>query len=141
MSVRLIRSLSDAQLGTFSKVRVMLYLITARKRSLRRFCLYACLSVILFMVGGLYPSMPCRYPGPHPGGKLRGLALGDLQSHTQEGGLKAHTRGVVSRPTPGGCVFQHALRQTPPPADSYCCGQYASYWNAFLCKKKFILSN
>ena len=32
--------------------------------------------------------------------------------------------------SPGGGV-QHALRQTPP-ADGYCCGQYASYWNAFL---------
>ena len=29
-------------------------------------------------------------------------------------------------------VSQHALRQTLPPSDSYCCGQYASYWNAFL---------
>ena len=27
-------------------------------------------------------------------------------------------------------VSQHALRQTP--SDSYYCGQYASYWNAFL---------
>ena len=24
------------------------------------------------------------------------------------------------------------LGQTPPPADGYCCGRYASYWNAFL---------
>ena len=46
----------------------------------------------------------------------------------------------VSRPMPGGVwcpgsalrgVSQHALRQTPP-ADGYYCGQYASYWNAFL---------
>ena len=34
--------------------------------------------------GGWYPSMPCRFPGPHPGG---GEVEGDL------GG------GVVSRPT------------------------------------------
>ena len=30
-----------------------------------------------------------------------------------------------------GVVSQHALRQTPL-ADGYCCGRYASYWNAFL---------
>ena len=48
--------------------------------------------------------------------------------------------GRVPRPRPGGmsrprrCVSNHALRQTPPPpADGYCCGRYASYWNAFLC--------
>ena len=26
----------------------------------------------------------------------------------------------------------------PPPADGYCCGMYASYWNAFLFKYCFI---
>ena len=58
-----------------------------------------------------------RSPGPHPGGRLRGLAGVGLQAHN-----------------PGG-VSQHALRQTtPPPADGYCCGRYASYWNAFLLK-------
>ena len=29
----------------------------------------------------------------------------------------------------GGCVSQHVLRQTPPPADGYCCGRYAFYYN------------
>ena len=69
--------------------------------------------------------MPCRgSPGPHPGGKLRGLARGvrGLQAHTWgEGVLQAHT-WVVSRPTPRGIfkgphmggVSHHALRQTPP---------------------------
>ena len=32
----------------------------------------------------------------------------------------------------GGGVSQHTLNQTPPPADGYCWGRYASYWNAFL---------
>ena len=39
--------------------------------------------------------MPCSgggSPGPHPGGKLRGLAGGGLQAHT--------LGGEVSRPTP-----------------------------------------
>ena len=89
---------------------------TARKRSLRRLCFYTCLSV---HTGGWYPSMHCRSPGPHPGGKLRGLAWGGggspgphlggklrglawggLQAHTCRG-LQAHIWGV-SRSTPGG---------------------------------------
>ena len=40
--------------------------------------------------------MPCRFPGPHSGGRLRGLV-----------------GGGISRPTPGGGVSQHALRQSP----------------------------
>ena len=71
---------------------------------------------------GWYPSMPCTFPGPHPGGKLRGiwlvggvsrptpkgeverdLARRGLQAHTQggswggssQGGLQAHTRAGV----------------------------------------------
>ena len=85
-------------------------------------------------------------PGPHPGGKLRGLAwaprgevegsgLGELQAHTQRG---------ISRPTPGGGLQAHTQgspqvgipacteADTPLPADGYCCGWYASYWNASL---------
>ena len=57
-------------------------------------------------------------PGPHQGGKLRGLP-GGLQAHTQ-GEVEVSGWGV-SRPTPGGspgpylggCVSQHALRQIP----------------------------
>ena len=45
---------------------------------------------------GVYPSMPCRFPGPHPRGSLRGLA-----------------RGGSTGPHPGEVVSQHALRQTP----------------------------
>ena len=91
-------------------------LVTARKRSLRRLCFYTCLSVILFMGSeGWYPSMPCRFPGPHSGGRLRGLAggvsrptpRGEVEgsgwgvSRPTLGDLQAHTWGV-SRPTAGG---------------------------------------
>ena len=55
--------------------------------------------------GGWYPNMPCRSPGPHTGGRLRGLARGFSRPTPS---------GDVSRPTPGG-VSQHALRQNPPP--------------------------
>ena len=57
-------------------------------------------------VSGWYPSMHCRSPGPHPGGKLRGLAW--------MAGLQAHTHGGSPGLHPG--VSQHALRQTPPPS-------------------------
>ena len=78
----------------------------------------------LCLQGGVYTSMPCRFPGPHPRGSLKGLAWG-------VGGLQAQTQGESPGPDLGG-VSQHALRQTSP-ADSYCCGRYASYWNTFLC--------
>ena len=84
-------------------------------------------------------------PGPHPTGKFRGLAWG-LQAHNggvcrptpRWGGSPGPHPGCgVSRPTPGvwspgphpeGGVSQHTLRKTP---HGYCCGRYASYWNAF----------
>ena len=80
---------------------------------------------------GWYPSMPCRSPGSHPEGKLRGLAgRGGLQAHTQgrssgiwpgevsrptprrklkglAWGVSRPTPGGVSRPTPGGCLQVH----------------------------------
>ena len=56
-----------------------------------------------------------------------------VQAHTQ-GGLQAHTQGGSPGPHPGSGVFSrmHWGRYPPPRADSYCCGWYASYWNAFL---------
>ena len=81
---------------------------------------------------------------PTPRGKLRGLPRGGSPG-PHLGGLHAHTQ-EVSRPTPGGSPGPHlggVSRPTPrgvypsmhwgrPPADGYCRGQYASYWNAFL---------
>ena len=77
----------------------------------------ACIAAGLWGLGGgrWYPSMPCRFPGPHPVGKLRGLARGDLQAHTPGepalvgvsalvgcllpggGSLQAHTGGLLRR--------------------------------------------
>ena len=66
--------------------------------------------VILF-TGGCYPSMHCRWYPSMP----------------------------CSR-SPGGCMVPGGLLRgsawwRPPPQDGYCCGRYASYWNAFLCKQ------
>ena len=79
--------------------------------------------------------------GPHPGRRLRGLASGG-------GGSPGPHLGGVSRPTPGGGGLQahtrgvypsmHWGRTPPPTVDLYCCGRYASYWNAFLWNMKLI---
>ena len=70
-------------------------------------------------------------PGPHPEGSTGPHLGGGLQAHTWEGGLQAHTWEGVSRPTLGVCVYPSMHWGRHPP-DSYCCGRYASYWNAFL---------
>ena len=61
----------------------------------------------------------------------------------QGGGLLL---GVPGPGGGGGLVSQHALRQTPPRRDGYCCRRYASYWNALAfrrwrnCRKTFHYS-
>ena len=68
--------------------------------------------------GCLLPGGVCVLPGgvPGPGG-----VSGPWGVWSQGGGS-----------APGGLLSQHALRQTHPGRDYYCCGRYASYWNAFL---------
>ena len=104
---------------------------------------------------GWYPSMPCRFPGPHPGGKLRGLARGVSRPTPRgisrptcrwspgphpggspgphPGGLQAHTWWDLQVHTQGG-VSQHALRQSPPTAtaagDTHPTGM-PSCWKSF----------
>ena len=48
-------------------------------------------------------------------------------------GVWYHRRGAWSRGVPGtgGCLLPGGCAWWRPP-HSYCCGQYASYWNAFL---------
>ena len=59
---------------------------------------------------------------------IQAQAWGGVQAQARGRCVQAHAQGG-----PGlGDVSQHALRHIPPPADSYCYGQYASYWNAFL---------
>ena len=108
--------------------------VTARRRSLRRLCFYTCLSVHKWgsAPGGVTRPTPSRVcsqgvcsqwgllPGglPPVGGLLpRGLLLE---------GLQAHTWGVSPGPHPGGVSRPTHLHY------SYCCRQYASFWNAFL---------
>ena len=66
--------------------------------------------------GGWYPSMPCRFPGPHPGGKLRGLAWGGFSRHTPGVCVsRPKSRGVSPGPHPGGCIPACTEADPPPP--------------------------
>ena len=87
-------------------------------------------SVILFMGEGGVASQHAlqvvsqhalQVSRPTPKGELEGLARGSPGPHPGGGAQGPHP----------GDVSQHALRQTLR-ADDYCCGRYASYWNAFL---------
>ena len=98
---------------------------------------------------------------PIPRGRLEGLARGGLQAHTHgevggsgreggfpgpglgfpgsgPGGCPGPGSGGGGAPGPGVCVCVCVCVCIPactwrhPPADGYCCGRYASYWNAFL---------
>ena len=93
---------------------------------------------------------------PTPGGEVgRGLG-GGVSSSPHRGGRFGSMAGGVSRPTPGGspghtqggspgphpgrcqgpglgeCISACTEADPSPPANGYCCGRYASYWNAFL---------
>ena len=103
--------------------------------------------VCLSTGGGVVSQHALQVSRPTPKGELEGSGRSGLQTHTQEGGLQAHTwRGSpgqhlegVSRPTPRGCI-PACTEAAPPPADGYCCGRYASYWNAFLLSTVTILA-
>ena len=69
---------------------------------------------------------------------------GVLQTHAGGRGVSRPTPGEgkfpgpylggVSRPTPreGGWCIPACTEANPSLTDGYCCGRYASYWNAFL---------
>ena len=74
-------------------------------------------------------SLPRRPPSrPTPRGEIEGH---QVQAHSQGG----NSGGIRSRPIPKGEI-QGDQDQTP--LNNYCCGQYTSYWNAFLFLEKTI---
>ena len=92
---------------------------------------------------GLSRPRPMGGPGPRPRGRGCSGPGSEEKSGVCPGGVQAQAHGGVSRPRPRGrgcsgqgCVCIPACTEAdtpfPPPADSYCCGWYASYWNAFL---------
>ena len=90
---------------------------------------------------------------PTPNWVVEGdLARGGLQADTQGGSWEGSGQEGVSRPRPrggpgpggicsSGCLVWGQVPapegETLPPPDGYCCGRYASYWNAFLVKSMF----
>ena len=83
-------------------------------------------------------------PGPHPGGKLRGIRSRPTPKGEIEGDqIQAHTQGGNSGGSgpgkhPSGNFRGIRTTALPPPHDDYCCGRYASYWNAFLSCLNFL---
>ena len=136
--------------GIFKHLTTFIFLPSATK--LRRLCFYTCVSVhrrgiarSRGCLGGSAPRGFCSLGVAWSGRSASGgcLVQGDLLlgvcsqgcAWSQGGPGLGGARGVSGPggvPGPGGVVSQHALTQTPPPADGYCCGRYASYWNAFL---------
>ena len=97
----------------------MKFLLSATK--LRRLCFYTCLPVILFTGGGsasvhvgIQPPVPPL--GADTPGTRHPLGPGTLPRTRHPSGTRHH----------------------PLPADGYCCGRYASYWNAFLFSHNFL---
>ena len=91
-------------------------LITAHNEVGATLC-FLHVSVILFTAGEVVSQHALQVSRPTPrGGEVEGSGRG----------------GGFSRPTPGGRGCIPACTEAYPPSDSYCCRQYASYWNAFL---------
>ena len=86
--------------------------ITARKLSLRRLCFYRCVSV---HGGRGYPSMHCRFPDPHPCGKLRGIWPTGSPGPHPRGKLRGIRPRGVSRPMPKGGVEGDLAGRPPGP--------------------------
>ena len=127
----------------------MVCYFTARKRSLGQGNIFAPVCHSVHRGGVCSWGVWSREgpPDPHPRGKLRGITSrptpkgeieGDqIQAHTQGGHWggsdpgphpRGKLRGIRSRPTPTGEIEGDQVQ----PPDDYCCGRYASYWNAFL---------
>ena len=107
------------------------------------------MSRILFTGGGAWSGVGV----PGPGWGVPGLGVSGLGGLPGSGGVPApggclvrggawswggcSWRGLLPG---GGCLVRGgAWWRTPP--DNYCCGQYASYWNAFLLKVRSHESN
>ena len=74
------------------------------------------------------PHLGEGVPRPTPEGVSRPTPRGSPGPHL--GGSEGPHPGGSPCPHPGGYPSMHWGRH--PLTDSYCCGQYASYWNAFL---------
>ena len=115
------------RISWYKKQMCSTWFITARKRSLRRLCFYTCLS---FCPQGESDSRGCLIPG----GLVWGGCL--LPGVWSGGGVPApggSGPGSAWSQGKGGAWSRGVWR--PPSWDGYCCGRYASSWNAFLLVK------
>ena len=102
---------------------IRISIFTAGKRSLRRLYFYTCLSVILFTGGGS--------ASVHVG------TADSLWEHTPPGSrLPPGSRPPLGADPPGYYHPLHSACWEIRPTS----GRYASYWNAYLFKKKFALA-
>ena len=103
---------------------------------------YVFTGVCLSTGGGGYPSMPCRWYPSMPCSRSLGVVVSKhaLQQVSRGGSCSRGLPPVGRCACSGGCLLPSVcvcvcvcVEETPsPPADGYCCGRYASYWNAFL---------
>ena len=83
-------------------------------------------SVILFTGG----AIPAGIAGGIPACLAAGIQGGAIPAYIA-GGIPACLAAGLG----GGVCFRGMPGRDPPPRDDYCCGRYASYWNAFLFTK------
>ena len=99
---------------------------------LRRLCFYRCLSVHR---GGVVSQHALQVVSQHA---LQQVSRGGASSR----GVPAPGGACSGRvPAPWGELLQGGAcsrEVETPPVDGYCCGRYASYWNAFLFFNVFI---
>ena len=129
-------------------------IITARKRSLGQGNIFTSVCQEFHPHGGSACSQGVWFRaeggassgGSGPGGVSRPTPKGEVegdqvQAHTRGGNWggsgpdphpRGKLRGIRSRPTPKGEIEGDQVQAPHPTPDGYCCGRYASYWNAFL---------
>ena len=70
---------------------------------------------------------------PGPGGCLVLRGAWSWEGAWSRGAWSWGVPGLGGVPGPRGCLVPGGLPGgDPPPPDGYCCGRYASCWNAFL---------
>ena len=73
-----------------------------------------------------------RYTSPGPGTPPRTRYTPQNQVHPQDQVTHGTRYTAPGLGTPPQTRYTSQNQVHPPPADGYCCGRYASYWNAFL---------
>ena len=92
------------------------------------------LFVILFTGGGAGDLPQCML-GYHPLGADTPPEPGTPPGADPPGSRHSHTQTPPEQTPPG--TRHPSSGSRPPLADGYCCGRYASYWNAFLFEIEF----